>query len=220
MDTKLPTSFIPKKTPTGGPSRVSGGLLGVLATIIFVFAIILSVGVYGYQKILESRIDKMQTELTNARDALQPEVIKELSRANARFVAGEDLIKRHTLISSLFKELESLTLGSVRFSKFSYVADDLGGIVIGMNGEATSYSTLALQAKIFSENTNFKNSQFGDLDLDKSGNVIFSFKSSVNPSLVSYDTYIKSLQISEPPPQPSIPVQESETPTPATSPTP
>jgi hypothetical protein len=216
MDTKLQTSFIPKKAFNDVPRKASGGLLNIIAIVVFVIAIILSAGVYGYQKLLNSKINKMQTELEDARAALQPDVIKELSRANARFTAGQDLIKKHTLITSLFNLLETETLRAVRFSRFTYMIDDAGRIAIGMTGEAPSYATVALQSKVFSENSNFKGPQFSNLDLSKEGNVVFNFKSFIDTTLVSYDTFIKSLSM----PESVAPVEQTITTAPATTTTP
>lgn len=193
MPPKIPTSFIPQKPAPLGHNKVSGGLFYVLGVIIFVITLALSVGVFVYKKILVSKIGNMETELSTAKAALQPELIAELSRSNARFESAKSLIASHTLLSSFFNLLESLTLKSVRFTNFSYDISEARKVSVSMRGSATSFSTVALQAKVFSEDSNFINPQFSNLDLDKDGNVTFTFKSDIDQKLVSYKTYIDSL---------------------------
>lgn len=196
MDTtKFQTSFIPKK-PVVGPqsTRASGGIFYVLGSIIFTIAIIASIGVFGYQKFLEGKIAKMEIDLAQAREALDPELIKEISRTNNRFVYAEEIINKHQTTSSFFNVLEKLTLQSLRFSSIVYNTD-VQGLLVTLKGEAKSYSVIALQSKIFSEDKNFVDPQFSDLDLNEQGNVVFTFKSHLNPDVVSYKSMIDSLSL-------------------------
>jgi len=193
MDTKFQTSFIPKKSVQDGSVRMSGGLFHTLAVIIFSLAIVISVGVFAYEKLLGGKISRMEAELTAAKVALQPDLIKELSRADARFEAAEELIKNHTLFSSFFELLESITLQAVRFTSFTYMMNENGKVTVSMKGEARSYSTVALQSKVISENANFVNPQFSGLDLKENGNVIFTFKTEVDPKLINYSTLFNAM---------------------------
>ncbi len=195
MDTKFQTSFIPKKPVVDGSMRMSGGLFHTLAVIIFIFAIIISIGIFAYEKLLGGKISRMEAELSAAKVALQPELIKELSRANARFEAAKVVIRNHTLFSSFFDLLQPITLQAVRFNSFSYVMNESGKITVTMKGEARSYATVALQSKVISENPNFINPQFSGLDLKENGNVLFSFKTEINPKLVSYSTLLESTPV-------------------------
>lgn len=165
----------------------------LVGIIIFIFAVIASISVFAYKKYLENSISKMQVELTNAREALQPNLIKELSRANARFLSAQSLLDSHVTLSRFFDLLQTLTLQSVRFNKFAYTMNDEGKVSVTLSGEARSYSALAVQSKVFSENPNFVDTIFSNLDLNESGNVVFSFKTQVNPRLISYSTYSNSL---------------------------
>lgn len=193
MDTRIQTSFIPKKPVDGSPSaKATGGIFYFLGTLIFVISIIASVVVFGYQKYLEGNISQMENQLSIARQELEPELIQELARADRRFNAAEEIINGHTMLSELFDMLQKLTLQNIAFSSFTF-SHDTKGFHFSLNGEGRSYATVAYQAKIFSEEPYFKNTQFSELDLNDSGNVIFVVKSDLDQKAVSYGEFIKKM---------------------------
>lgn len=194
MDTsKFQTSFIPQKQALGGlpASRHSGGLFHLFGTIIFAVAVFLSAGVFAYESFLESRISKMEIGLSAARVAIQPDLIKELSRANTRFISAEEILNNHEKVSSFFGLLEELTLQSIQFSSFDYSGTESNGVTVKMKGLASSYSSVALQSKVFSDDSRILSAQFYDLDLDEDGNVVFSVVLKVDPMVVSYKKTIE-----------------------------
>jgi hypothetical protein len=212
MDTKFQTSFIPKKPVVETPKRDvgSGGLFYVISVIIFVFSVVCTVGVFGYMKYVQANIDRMNEELSAARESLQPEVIKEISRVDTRFESAKDLLKTHVLLTAFFDLLESKTLEAVRFTNFSYLMDEGKKVSVTMKGEAKSYAAVALQSKILSEDKNFKNPQFSDLTINKDGNVIFLFKTNIDPTLLFYSTYTNTSAPAEPAQVTSTPVDTGE----------
>lgn len=195
MDTQIQSSFIPKRPVSAGSggmttSRMEGGILSLVGTIIFVVALIAAIGVFGYEKFLEGRIAKMQTDLEMARQELQPDLIAELSRANSRFISAEEILHKHKIVTELFNLLENQTLPNVRFTSFGYKDDELG-LSFDIKGEARSYATLAYQAKVISENPYIIQADFSNLDLNEDGNVMFSLEANIDPKLVSYEDYLK-----------------------------
>jgi len=189
MDNKFQPSFIPKGPVVGNSLRdadMSGGITYILAEIIFGFTIIACIGLFGYEKLLQAQIQKMSGDLQAATETVQPELIRDLSRASSRFQSAKLIINNHVTVSRLFSLLESLTLQTVRFNDFSYSADQKGALTIMMSGEARSYASVALQSDIFLNDKSFISPQFSNLDLNQKGNVTFSFKSKIDPGVVSY----------------------------------
>lgn len=189
MDNKFQPSFIPKGPVVDNGSKrslMSDGITYILAEILFGFMVLACIGVFGYQKLLDAQIQKMSGDLQSATETVQPELIRDLSRASARFQSAKQIVNSHVTISRLFSLLESLTLQTVRFNDFSYSADQTGALYIVMTGEARSYVSVALQSDIFLNDPSFINPQFSNLNLNAKGNVIFSFKSKIDPSVVSY----------------------------------
>lgn len=167
--------------------HLSGGFLAAFGNILFILSLLLAGVVFGYEKLLQGKIARMQTSLEAARQELNPDLIKSLSRTHARIVSGGEILSRHVTVSSFFKLLESLTLQSLRFTTFKYSALGESGITVQMKGEARDYKTVALQSDIFSKNAFIKDPIFSDLDLSEGGSVVFTFKSRIDPTLLLYE---------------------------------
>jgi hypothetical protein len=168
-----------------------------LAVFIFTFAILLSLGVFGYEFYLKANISKMTGNLATARASLEPETIKQISDLDSRIISTRDLLESHIVLSPLFDYLENSTLKGVRFTQFQYQTTEKG-LELSMRGQARGYSAVALQSDIFNKGQYFDEPIFADLDLDERGNVTFSFRALVDPSIVSYQKEITASSIDEP----------------------
>jgi hypothetical protein len=221
MDSQNTSSFIPKKTMVpGGAFPRSSSLFSFVANLIFVVAIISLVVVFLYQKYLEGQISQMSANLSSTRVALQPNVISELSRSDARIISANELLNKHVALSDFFALLQSLTLQNLRFTSFSYSENAQGVLSVSMKGQAPTYATVAVQENIFNGNSNFINPTFSNLDLDDKGNVVFDFQSQLNPKVVSYKEQFDAANggaVATPPASVSSPASPATTATPATT---
>lgn len=180
------TSFIPKKSlMEKRPGGHTGGIFLGIALVIFVIAASASIGVYGYQKFLEKRVESMNVSLERARAAFEPSTILELKRMSGRIAASDEVLARHIALSEFFKLLRALTLKNVRFEQFDYTYAP-EGITLNMKGKAQSYSSVALQSDIIGASTYIKDPIFSNLDLDQKGNVSFDLTMRVDSSFVLY----------------------------------
>lgn len=214
MEPKFQSSFIPKgplvSSSSDGSKKKKGqekNLLSFIATIIFVASVILAIGVFGYKFFLKYSIDKMGVALDEARTALQSETIEELTRFDNRIIATKDLIAKHHVVTPLFEFLENSTPRAVRFNDFRYLTSE-NGLELHMRGEARGYAALALQADIFSKSAHFNGPIFSDLSLNERGEVLFNFKTTVSPDLVSYTNEVERLGV----PAVAAPVELEEEP--------
>lgn len=207
MEPKFQSSFIPKGplATTGTATRISResgrSILGTLAVFVFTFAILLSLGVFGYEFYLKSSISRMSGNLATARESLEPETIKKIADLDSRLVSTEALLEKHIVLSPLFDYLENFTLRNVRFTQFDYETTERGVLELTMRGQARGYSAVALQSRNFNESGYMRNPVFSDLDLDDEGNVTFTFRATLDPSIVSYKR-----EVSKQPPPPPLPV--------------
>ncbi|MEX2013640.1 MAG: hypothetical protein WD897_01875 [Parcubacteria group bacterium] len=199
MEPKFQSSFIPKgpiaPTASGvsmGQKTKKKGLFAHLASLIFTASVLLALGVFGYKFYLNYSIEQMGVDLENARATIEPEVIRELTRLDNRIISFKQLVSEHQILSPLFEFLEVSTLKTVRFSDFRYSVTEKG-IELSMMGEARGYAALALQADIFNGSQYFKDSIFSNLSLNDRGDVNFSFKTTVDPSLVSYQREVERI---------------------------
>ena len=119
-----------------GRKIVEKSLVSFLAFTIFTISVLLALGMFGYKFYLKYRIEQMSVDLEEARVAIQPEIIGELTRLNNRIISTRDLISKHRILTPLFEFLEISTPKTVRFSSFSYTATD-GGIELKKIGRAS-----------------------------------------------------------------------------------
>ncbi|NCN08024.1 hypothetical protein GW944_00445 [Candidatus Parcubacteria bacterium] len=205
MEPKFQSSFIPK-----GPVVSSGGvsatgtkskgrnLLSFIASIIFTISIIGALGVFGYKFYLKYSIQGMESDLESAYNNLEPETVGQLTDLDSRIKSTKELIARHIVLSPLFKFLEESTPTSVRFTELNYVLTDKG-YELSMSGEARGYADLALLSDIFNKSDKFRNPIFSDFILGDRGDITFSFKATIDPTLISYRKEVENSVIPEAP---------------------
>src|SRR3989344_7203318 len=134
MEPKFQSSFIPKGPTTSsaeggiqmGRRREEKSLFSFLSAVIFILSILLALGMFGYKFYLKYRIEAMGADLERARAALQPEVIRELTRLDNRIISTKNLISKHQILTPLFEFLEVSTPRTVRFSGFQYSVTEQG----------------------------------------------------------------------------------------------
>jgi hypothetical protein len=198
MEPKFQSSFIPKGPvtssttvgiPTGRKTK-ERSFFSFLAIVIFIISVLLALGMFGYKFYLKYRIETMSADLEKARVAIQPDIIRELTRLDNRIVSTKELISEHRVLTPLFEFLEISAPRTVRFTDFRYTTTDKD-TVLTLKGEARGYAALALQADIFDKSQYFHNSIFSDLNLNTRGDVSFSLTASVDPNLVSYNRGIE-----------------------------
>ncbi len=201
MEPKFQSSFIPKgpvasSVPTGNmsaPRRRDTDLFSVAAGIIFVISLVLAGAAFTYKLYLNYRLAHMKEELTRAREELQPETVNSILRLNSRLVSTETLVKNHIVISPVFDFLESATPKTVRYTDFGFTTGTKG-TELTLQGQAKSYAALAGAAEVFNKAGNyFADTVFSDLKLDEKGNVVFTVKTKVKPSLLSYERAITDI---------------------------
>jgi len=200
MEPKFRTSFIPKKTlaTTSHVQKKGGGGLGIVtlgALIIAFGAVVLSVGVFFYQQVLEVSIARKIDTLERARAAFEPALIEELVRIDTRIEAAETILNRHITPSVLFETLEELTLKSVQFQDFhlTRISDDK--ISISMQGIAQDFRGVALQADIFGKSRLIREPIFSNLNLNQDGRAIFDVTAFIDLTFVNFTTQADSLGV-------------------------
>lgn len=198
MDTRLRTSFIPKKTlilkSESGGGRVSINLFLSFGMIVFFLMIALAAGVYLYKVVIQKKIADEGVALEKAKKAFEPSLIADVKRLDSRITVGKTILGNHVVVSPVFDTLEALTLKTVRFTKFDYKNAKGGNPVIQLGGEAKSYSSVALLSDSFVGDVRIKNPVFSNLNLNETGGVVFSFQASLDPSMVSYKKTFEVVQ--------------------------
>lgn len=198
MDKEFQTSFVPKKTiQERDTSRRGGGgfggVLNLLALLIFIASLIGAGGVYFYRGSLQSKIVGYKESLARARAAFEPTLITKLQLLDKRMRASTTILSNHIAVSPIFSLLGEITLPTVRYSDFAYEFNKQNAnlVDIKITGQAKGYNYIALQADLFAQNNFIKNPIFSNFTLDQFGNIAFNLTFSVDKSLVVYESFLE-----------------------------
>jgi hypothetical protein len=190
MEQNFQTSFIPKKPMIEERAIASRptSLFTIISIFIFFTVIIATGALYFYKGILTKNIIQMENDLNLAKNRFEPSKIIQLQVLDERLQASNEILSNHTAISPIFKALQSITMKTIGYTKFSYSFDDSKNkkIIVKMNGTAVGYRSIALQSDLFSKNKYFIDPVFSNLLLDDKGNVLFDLEFSVDPNFVDY----------------------------------
>jgi len=191
----MQTSFIPKKIYAKSKLRGKnyGGLLMIIAVVIFVMMILVAGTVFLYRQYLTNEISKMANTLEREKGGFDTETIQELNRMDKRIELSKKILDEHMTLVPLIKSLEKNTLRRVRFDNLDFSFDG-GKWLIEMDGVADSYATVALQADIFGKNNNMSELMFSNLGVNFDGNVVFNVSAVIDPRLISYRNDITSIK--------------------------
>ncbi|OGI66241.1 hypothetical protein A3A95_02110 [Candidatus Nomurabacteria bacterium RIFCSPLOWO2_01_FULL_39_18] len=189
MEPNFQTSFIPKKSiitervPAGRPVNFF-----VIISIFILFCVVVATGVlYFYKGIKVRNIAEMENNLNIAKNRFEPAKITELQTLGRRLNASTEILSKHIAVTPIFKELQKITMKTIRYTQFNYdfTKEENPKILVKMNGVGVGYRSVALQADLFN-NKNFIDPIFSNLKLDEKGNVLFDLEFSVDPSFVDY----------------------------------
>lgn len=199
MDNNFQTSFIPKKplAEERAPAPKSTSLFSFVATLIFFGALASAAGMYFYKSSLTKTIASDNASLTAARNSFEPALITTLQTLDRRMTDANALLGTHIAVTPIFQALQTSTLKSIQFTKFSYLtpADPGAPITVRMSGRARDYNSIALQSDQLAANKNIHNSIFSNLVLDQqNGTVTFDLVFTVSPDLVRFANHVDELQ--------------------------
>jgi hypothetical protein len=187
MAPNFQSSFIPKEPVTEEVfKKKKAGPIGVLVVSVFIFSIIVAIGLYAYKGIVKNDIQNLQLQLAEAEKNVDKKTIGEMSKFGKKLDLVRTIVAKHQAVSNFLDSLASSTVSTVQFTDFSYGNLEAGKLVVTMRGKATSYAVVALQEKVFSQNKYFKSVSFSNLTLADKGMVSFDLAISVDPQVSIY----------------------------------
>ncbi|HAS80765.1 MAG: hypothetical protein UR25_C0003G0033 [Candidatus Nomurabacteria bacterium GW2011_GWE1_32_28] len=197
MEQNFQTSFIPKKPMIEKRSTGSQPVSFFTIISIFIFfTIVIGTGaLYFYNELLKKNIISMENDLNLAKNRFEPSKIIQLQVLDKRLNASNEILSKHIAISPIFEALQSITMKTIAYTKFSYSFPDNVGVKIEvkMNGVAVGYKSVALQSDLFAKNKYFIDPIFSNLSLDDKGSVLFDLEFSVDPNFVDYKKTLESV---------------------------
>lgn len=202
MEPKFQSSFIPKtpvttssvsRPPSARTFKTSVSFLPSLGTVLFILALLASLGLFGYERLLNSQVADDSKALVLAKSAFDTDTISRLLTASAQIQSAKTLLNNHVAVSGMFAVLESNVVPKARFTGFNFERNDDGTVKVTAEGEAQSYAVMAEQSLLFSKISYMSNQNFTDLDLTDKGAVSMKFITNIDPKLVSFSQALSSI---------------------------
>ena len=201
MEPQFQTSFIPKKPiVSNAPIAVSNfsgsghstvSIFNVICIAIFVVVIMAWGALFSYKIYLQKQISSVDQQISAARDAFQPETIKQLLDVSQKISSTKVVLENHRAVSAIIDFLESSTIRKMKFNSMSF-SNKEGKIVLTLEGESPSYADIAVQSQIFASETRLTDQGFSSFDLTDTGNVKTTFSAVINPNMISYKEKVTS----------------------------
>jgi len=191
------TSFIPKNPITEEKLKVHEPINPFRFFIVILFFIVFvgSGGIYLYKVFLAKKLVSIDAELRRIETGFDQGLVNDMQKLASRLGASKEVLSNHIVVSPLFNILEQNTLKTVRFNKFQYdFSREKSEIDIKMTGQASSYTSLALQAGILGSQKGIISPVFSNLDVDNKGRVTFDLDFSIDPKFLLYEENLVSLQ--------------------------
>lgn len=194
------TSFIPKKPVVTNGQRFqkpkkSFGFLSFFTTLVIVFIVFVTGGLYLYKDFLNKEIESKSQSLAITRESLEEGTLIELQNFNRRLNSSKNLLANHIVISPFFNLLNALTLPEVQYVNFTGVLSD-SGFAVSMGGLAKDYRTIAVQSDLLNSDKakGLNDVSFTNLKLsnekDSKGYVSFDVSMIVDPSFISFENVL------------------------------
>ncbi len=199
MESKIQSSFIPKKPITSGKVHsqhgIQAGIFFFLSLFLLLAVVTISGGLFFYKGFLEQSISRKNKELQTARASFAPAQLNELKRLNLRIDTAQDLLNKHNAPTLLFDLLEGVTLKTVQFKDLKYSVLPDGRSSISMTGIARSFASVALQSDMFNKEKSIEEPIFSNLDVSQEGDALFEVSAFVGTDSISYRKYIEKSTI-------------------------
>jgi|CXWL01.1.fsa_nt_gi hypothetical protein len=217
----IPTSFVPRQpiSPSNNRRTTEGTNLFFIVTVLICgFAVLVSVGVFAYDRYLKHVVSVKTGELMTAQAAVNQDTVEEFIRLQNRLVTGKTLLSNHIVLSQFFDTLEALTLANVRFEslKLSVAGDHTAQV--DFNGVAKNFNTLAAQSNTFAGEKRIKRAIFSGITLTKGNQVEFRLTADLDPRLVLSDGIVSTQEtLTVPVSVPAVPVSQQQEVTPTSS---
>jgi len=205
MEPKFNTSFIPKKSLQADVSATVGGKNRFvrrhdvhgpgyyLMFMVFLTSVVVSLGVFGYTKIVESNIQEKIARLERQKEAFDEETVAMLARADTHITNAKKILREHTAVSELFTLLETITLVRVQYTELEYTGQPSETSLVTISGLSKNFQDVALQTEQYRLHPSLHKPVVRDLERLEDNSVSFSIDVTADTGLVSFSSALKNM---------------------------
>ncbi|HRZ30484.1 MAG TPA: hypothetical protein P5274_02350 [Candidatus Paceibacterota bacterium] len=202
MDSKIPTSFIPKDTIRTDlrERREPVSIFFIISLFILAGSLVYLASIYVYRTVVYNDINKpcpsegvsgscgLKASLDIEVREFQSQKLEDLKKLDTKLKNGSTVLRSHITLRPLFDLLGTYTGANIQYQKFEYRGDN-DVLTVTINGIAKSYEDIAFQQKVFANEVGkgIRDFSFSDFNVDQKGQVSFKLTLVVESSLLSYN---------------------------------
>lgn len=189
VPSQVPTSFVPhaplRPTAPARPTHFDvGGAFSLIAIGALVLAMLASVGVFAYERVLEGQLASARASLATAEQSLDPATVSSFLRLRDQLGSIRSLLDGHITLSRFFDTLETTTVEGVSFNTLKMTMQSDKSAVMSAGGVARNFNALAAESHAIGESGSVTRVAFSNLSVNKDGSVNFTLDAVVAPELV------------------------------------
>lgn len=185
----IPTSFVPRPFASDG-SRGSGfkyeSALVSISYIILGIVFILAISVFIYERILLAEKISKDSQLLEAEQAIDLEVVENFLRTQNRLTSSKMLLEKHVAYSVLFESIGNIIPSTVRFTSLEINRDAEGVSRLDGTGVSKNFNALAVTSIALARDGGIKDAIFSKLKINQDNSVTFSFTAILDPEIVAF----------------------------------
>lgn len=212
-------SFIPKRNPASRPRRAASQqvyLLMLLSYVLFFATLVASIGVFLYDRYVDSQLEKEVLALNTEINRFQESDMNEVRTFDRRLTQARSRVQHLASLPSLFTALENATAQTVRIKSLLLTREDDQGFILTAAVETDNFDSSIFQREVLERNSTLQSATIESLDVgsqDADGEVLSANNAVTFTAVIGVplSTIARSAQSANPP-VPIAPVVENEEP--------
>jgi hypothetical protein len=149
--------------------------------------------------------DGLTAKLAIAQKQADPSTIAEFTRLKNRFLAANQLISQHVVLTHFLVFLGSVTIQNVSFTAIDVLIADDHSAKLTLQGSAKTFNALESESAVFATQKAIKSAVFSAIVPQKDGTVSFAVSANLDPSIIT-DSSAPLTATTLPASLPSVPV--------------
>lgn len=159
----------PSAIPAQVKKRQTVRVFNLVTTIIFVLALVATIGVFLYANYLKEQVSTSRNNLNEISSVDHSKKIAEIEAYDSKLNIAYTLLDNHIAPSALLNELESTTKETVQLTSLKYSYDPGFEIMLTLGGNTEELSSVALQKMEILKSGIF--SDFAVIDITANNNI-------------------------------------------------
>ena len=202
IPSEVPTSFVPRIPVSSTKSTTAQfdflKIILFFSLGIFITALLVSGGIFLYQRSLEGQLVQKQIQLQKIEKTLNQSNVYSFVYLRDQLSSAQILLDKHLTLSRVFNLLEKLTVKKLSYINLKINIPKGKPATLEVEGVAANFAVLAAQAASLKKNKLLTNTVFSGFSLKRNGTVGFTLNATLSNTIVQNFSAVVSVASSTP----------------------